>query len=441
MMSLPLRFPSPLRFSRLRGTAVTAALASLLVGCGGEKERGAAGVRAPAVSVVVAPVVQETVPIYSEFTARTDSPETVNIEARVPAFLEAQHFKEGTHVNKGQLLFTLDDREYRAKLQQANATLAKAEADLAAARDRTLVQVADANLDVAQAQLGKADQDVTRLKPLAEEQAVPQQDYDNALASQKASRADVEARKATLERARVNQKTSIAQAEASVESAKAVIAQAELDLSYCQISSPIEGLAGTRQVAPGNLVGKTQPTLLVTVSSLNPIRVLLSISETEYLNLMKKRRAGKVPVPLELTLADGSTFPYRGHVVTVDRAVDLKTGTLSLVAEFPNPDGLLRPGQFGRVRSAVETADNALLVAQKSVVEMQSAKIVYVVGPDKRVQLRTVTLGERVGENFIVTDGVKAGERVIVEGVAKVRPGAIVNPWDKPVSSERRGEK
>jgi membrane fusion protein (multidrug efflux system) len=437
-ISLAIPPPSCRRSSRLRGVAVTAALASLLAGCGGEKKEGSsAAVRAPAVSVLVAPVIQETVPIYSEFTARTDSPQTVNIEARVPAFLEAQHFKEGTQVKKGQLLFTLDDREYRAKVQQAKASLAKAEADLAAARDRPIVQVAEANLEVAQAQLGKADQDVNRLKPLAEQQAVPQQDYDNALASQKAARADVEARKATLETSRVNQKTSIGEAEAAVESAKAAIILAELDLGYCQISSPIGGLAGTRQVAPGNLVGKGGPTLLVTVSSLDPIRVLLSISEAEYLQLVKKRRAGK---PLELILADGSTFPHKGHIVTVDRAVDLKTGTLSLVAEFPNPDGLLRPGQFGRVRAAMETAENALLVPQKSVVEMQSAKIIYVVGPKNRVQLRTVMLGDRVGQNFIVTEGLKAGERIIVEGVAKVRPGEIVNPMDKPVSAERRGE-
>jgi membrane fusion protein (multidrug efflux system) len=181
------------------------------------------------------------------------------------------------------------------------------------------------------------------------------------------------------------------------------------------------------------------------VSTVNPIKAYVPISEREYLQAVEKPKQGQQPdvekTTFELILADGSTFPYRGHVVTIDRAVDLKTGTLSLVAEFPNPGGLLRPGQFGRVRAAVETAENALLVAQESVVEMQSAKIVYVVGPDKRVQLRTVTLGERVGENFIVTDGVKAGEMVIVEGVAKVRPGAIVNPGDKPASSERRGEK
>jgi len=313
--------------------------------------------------------------------------------------------------------------------------------DLTAARDRTIVQVAEANLQVAQAQLGKADTDVNRLKPLAEQQAVPQQDYDNATAAQKSARADVEARKAALETSKVNQKSSIGQAEAAVETAKASIIQAELDVSYCQITSPIDGLAGTRQVAPGNLVGKTQPTLLVTVSSVDPIRVLLSISEAEYLRLVKDQRAGKPQTPLELILADGKTFPHKGRIVIVDRAVDLKTGTLSLIAEFPNPDGLLRPGQFGRVRAAVETAENALMVPQKAVVEMQSAKIIYVVGPENKVQLRNVTLGERVGQNFIVTEGLKAGEKVITEGVAKVRPGTIVAPTDKPATAEEPAAK
>lgn len=410
----------------------------LLCGCGEKKPEAAAkGTSGPAVQVVAAAVRQETVPVYTEITARTDSPETVNIEARVAAFLKSQHFEEGRQVQKDQLLFTLDDREYVAKLQQAKASLAKAEADLASARDRATVQTAEANLEVAKAQLGKANQDVSRLKPLAEQQAVPQQDYDNALAMQKAASADVAARTAALETTKVNQKTSIGQAEAAVQTARAQIIQAELDVSYCHITSPITGLIGTRQVAPGNLVGKTGPTLLATVSVLNPIRVYLSISEAEYLRLVKRHKGATGAVPLELILADGSSFPYKGKLIIADRAVDLQTGTLSLVAEFPNPENLLRPGQFGRVRAAVETAENALLVPQKAVTEMQSAKVVYVVGPENKVQLRSVILGERVGQDYIVTEGVKAGEQIIVEGVQKVRPGAVVTPTAAPITAEK----
>jgi len=412
------------------------AFALLLCGCGDKKPEAAKSAAATAVPVVTAAVRQATVPIYSEITARTDSPETVNIEARVAAFLMSQHFEEGRLVQKGQLLFTLDDREYQAKLQQAKASLAKAEADLASARDRATVASAEANLEVAQAQLGKANQDVSRLKPLAEQQAVPQQDYDNALAMQKAAAADVASRVAAVETSKVNQKTSVGQALAAVESAKASIVQAELDLSYCHITSPITGLIGTRQVAPGNLVGKTGPTLLATVSVLNPIRVFLSISEAEYLRLVKLHKSATGSIPLGLILADGSEFVQKGKIIIADRAVDLATGTLSLVAEFPNPDNLLRPGQFGRVRAAVETAQNALLVPQKAVTEMQSAKIVYVVSPENKVQLRSVVLGQRVGQDYIVTEGLKPGEKIIVEGLMKVRPGSAVIPTDKPATAE-----
>ncbi len=430
---------SPL-FNHMRASVAVAACLAALAGCGGKKDaKASGGSPGPAVAVVVAPVRQQNVPVYGEFTARTDASDTVEVRARVRAYLEAQHFQEGTLVKKGQLLFTLDKREYQAQLMQAKASLAKAQADLAQAQERTYVDTAQANLEISQAQLNKTDQDVNRLKPLAEERAVPQQDYDNALAAQQAARADVEGKKAALNTAKVNQTASILVSTAAVESAKASVQQAELNLEYCSITSPIDGIAGTRQVAPGNLVGGADPTLLVTVSHVNPMRVFLSLSERDYLIAQRMRAAGRLSgraTSLELLLADGSTFPHKGRFIILDRAVDLKTGTLSLVSEFPNPDGLLRPGQFGRVRMAMTTAENALLVPQKAVTELQSAKIVYVVGPENKVQLRSVSLGERVGSDYIITEGVKAGERVIVEGILKVRPGAVVQPTDKPHTSE-----
>jgi membrane fusion protein (multidrug efflux system) len=414
----------------------------LLVACGGEKEadkKAAAAAAAPAVPVVVASVEQRTVPIYSELTARTDANDSVEIRARVRAYLATQNFQEGTVVQKGQLLFTLDKREYEAQMMQAKAQLAKAEADLAQARERTVVDTAAANLDIAQAYLSKADTDVARLKPLAEAQAVPQQDYDNALSAQKSARADVEGKKAALNTSKVSQTAQIQQALAAVEGGKAAVSQAELNLEYCTITSPITGIAGTRQVAPGNLVGQGDATLLVTVSNVSPMRVYISISEREYLmyqRLRSTKGAKPAAAELELILADGSVFPYKGHVIIADRAVDLKTGTLGLVAEFPNPNNLLRPGQFGRVRLAATVAENAILVPQKAVTEMQSAKTVFVVGSENKVQLRSVTLGERVGQDYIVTEGLKAGEKIIVEGISKVRPGSTVAPTDKPLSTE-----
>ena len=416
--------------------------ALMLASCGGGKANVAAAgpSEAPAVSVVVAAVVQKSVPLFTELTARTDATDTVEIRARVKAFLQRQSYTEGTIVKAGQILFTLDKREYEAQLLQAQAQLARAQADLAQAQEKSVVEVAQANLQIATAQLNKADQDVNRLKPLAQLKAVPQQDYDDALAAQQAARADVGGREAALSTAKVNQTAGILGAKASVEAANANIRQAQLNVEYCSVTAPITGIAGIRQVAPGNLVGQSEATLLTTVSNVNPMRVYISISEREYLMYQRMRSEGKMKAggaALQLILADGSVFPQTGRIIIADRAVDLKTGTLSLVAEFANPNAVLRPGQFGRVRLAATVAENALLVPQKAVTQLQSANVVYVVGDNNKVALRTVTLGERVGTDYIVTEGVKVGERVIIEGIQKARPGSTVNPSQRPVSSER----
>jgi membrane fusion protein (multidrug efflux system) len=373
---------------RSRAKAMTAlgvaALTLLLTACdrGKEGDKGQPTATAPPPpAVVVTDVVQKTVPIYSEFVAQTDARETVEIRARVQAFLEAQHFTEGTLVKKDQLLFTLDKREFQAKLLQARA-----------------------QLEIALAGLGKTETDERRLKPLAERKAVPQQDYDNAAANLLAAKANVQA-------------------------ARANVVAAELDLSYTTIRSPIAGLIGKRLVAPGNLVGKGDATLLDTVSSIDPIRVNATISEAEYLRFFATaKEQGRSSAPLELILADGSVHPYKGKLVIVDRAVDQKTGTLTFSAEFPNPDGRLRPGQFGRVRAAVETAKDAILIPKRAVQEIQGMQTALVVGADNMVALRTIQPGETVGDLLIVRDGLKPGERVIVDGIQKARPGSKVNP-------------
>jgi membrane fusion protein, multidrug efflux system len=414
--------------------------ALVLTGCGEKKEANVAAAAPPTTAVVVTPVVQKTVPVFTELTARIDATDSVDVRARVKAFLLKQSYEEGTMVKAGQVLFTLDPREYDAQLLQAKARLAKAKADLAEAQDKTVVDVAQASLQVALAQLNKTNTDVNRLRPLAEIKAVPQQDYDDALAAQQAAKADVQGKEASLSTARVNQKSAIEQAQAAVEAANAGIREAELNVEYCTITSPIDGIAGTRQVSPGNLVGQGEATLLTTISNVNPVRVFVSISESDYLMYQRMRAQGKLRDrggELQLILADGRTFPEKGRIIIADRAVDLKTGTLSMIAEFPNPQSVLRPGQFGRVRLAATVAENALLVPQKAVTEMQSAKVVYVVAEGNKVALRTVSIGQRVGEDYIVTDGVKSGDRVIVEGVQKVRPGDVVNPTERPLTGER----
>ncbi len=417
----------------------------LLTSCGEKQEVKADGAAAaPAKSVVVTPVVQKNVPIFTELTARVDATDSVDIRARVKSFLLSQSYEEGTMVKAGQVLFTLDKREYEAQLMQAKAQLAKAQADLTQAQDRTVVAVAEANLNIALAQLNKTDQDVNRLKPLAALRAVPQQDYDNALAAQQGAKADVEGKQAALNTSKVNQTATIQQAQAAVEAANATIRQDQLNVEYCTITTPIDGIAGTRLVAPGNLVGQGDATLLTTVSNVNPVRVYVSISESDYLMYQRMKDQGKLKNgggELELILADGSIFPEKGRIIIADRAVDLKTGTFGLVAEFPNPQAFLRPGQFARVRLAATVAENALLVPQKAVTEMQSSKVVYVVGSDNKVALRSVILGQRVGQDYIVTEGVKSGERIVVEGIQKVRPGDTVNPTDRPLTAEKAAEK
>ena len=439
-MSLSIESQSrPTRPLNIAVTVTVAVASILLIGCGSKDAGAVAAAASPAVSVVVAPVVQKTVPLFTELTARTDANDSVDIRARVKAFLKTQSYAEGTIVKAGQVLFTLDSREYEAQLMQAKAQMAKAQADLAQAQEKSTVETAQANLQIALANLNKTNTDVKRLKPLAEIQAVPQQDYDNALAAQQGATADVAGRQAALDTAKVNQKASIQQAQAAVEAANANILQASLNVEYCSVTSPITGIAGERKVAPGNLVGQGEATLLTTVSNVNPMRVYVSISERDYLMYQRMRAEGKNRAggaEMELILADGSVFPEKGKMIIADRAVDLKTGTLSIIAEFPNPKALLRPGQFGRVRLAASLAENALLVPQKAVTEIQSSKVVYIVGDDNKVALRTVTLGERVGQDYIVTDGVKAGERIIVEGLQKARPGATVNPTTQPATTE-----
>ena len=353
----------------LGAAAACVAAIVLLTGCGDKEGVNAKDApAAPPTSVVVSAVLQKNVPIFTELTARIDATDSVDIRARVKAFLLKQSYEEGKMVKAGQVLFTLDNREYVAQLMQGKAQLAKAQSDLTQAQDRTVVAVAEANLNIAMAQLNKTNQDVNRLKPLAALRAVPRQDYDDALAAQQGAKADVEGKQAALNTAKVNQTASIQQAQAAVAAANASIQQDELNVEYCSVTSPIDGIAGTRQVAAGNLVGQGEATLLTTVSNVNPVRVFVSISESDYLTYQRLKDQGKLKNgggELELILADGTTFTGKGRIIIADRAVDLKTGTFGLVAEFPNPQSLLRPGQFARVRLAATVAENALLVASR----------------------------------------------------------------------------
>jgi membrane fusion protein (multidrug efflux system) len=385
--------------------------------------------------VVVAEVIRRTVPVYAEYVAQTVANSTVDIPARVEATLEKVLFQEGGPVKKEQVLFELDPRTYQAAVQSSRAAVSKAEADLVYARQQVETQRARAQVVQADAQLVKATQDVDRLRPLVQEDAVPKQDLDSAVAAQRVAQASVDSARALLSNTQLSERTQVDIMQAAVESARAALIQAELNLSYCTIRSPIDGISGRKRYSVGNLVGKGDATVLVTVSSPDPIWADFSISELDSLRFRKrtialKQRPEQVAAELEfeLLLADNTRFPHKGRFKLVERGVDPRTGTITVRAEFPNPELLLRPGQFGRIRAVLEEKANAVLVPQRAVVELQSVKSVLVVGPENKVALKSVMTSDRYEQYFVVDEGLQGGERVIVEGQLKARPGMTVAP-------------
>jgi membrane fusion protein, multidrug efflux system len=366
-----------------------------LTACG-EKNGKSADSGGPPPPVVVAQVTPTTVPIFGEYVARTEARQTVEIRSRVDGFLEKVLFQEGSQVNAGQLLFVIDQRPFRAALQEARGSLAQV-----------------------QASLRKAQRDVERFTPLVAEDAAPQQDLDNA-------------------------KSAVEYNKASIDRAKAGIAKAELDLKFTEIRAPITGIIGKEEVTMGNLVRRDQ-TLLTTVSSWDPMRVVFSLSENDYLRLSGTHREGQIAfsasqgAPFELLMADNAFYPLRGRLSFVDRALNLTTGTLKVYVSFPNPERRLRPGMFGRVRVMLEERPNALLVPQRAVQRMQGVDSLLVVDKDNRVSIRIVTLGERYRDAFMVTEGLQPGERVVVEGLQNVMPGQKVMPTLESINQERKG--
>ncbi len=400
----------------------------------------------PPPKVVVKKIGVESVPIIRDFVARTEAVETIDIQARVEAILIGLDFEEGKPVKEGDVLYRLDRSTFEADVAIAQANLAQAKASQQLAKEQVSVRAAEASLAQAKAKLTKAQQDVSRLRPLAEKDAVPRQDLDTALASELVAEAEVTAQEALLKNSTIQERVGILVADAEAASAQARLDLAKLDLEYCTISSPIDGLIGRTNINVGNLVGRGESTVLATVSTMDPIYVTFAISEEEYLELDNRarekgagdeaREANRKENPLDLILANGALYPEKGVVVTTERAVAIETGTLQVVARFPNPESRLRPGQFGRVRIRLNQIPDAILCPQRAVMEQQSAKTVLVVEEGDKVALRTIQIQERYGNDYIVSAGLEAGDRVIIEGQMKARPGSTVNPTDKPASSE-----
>ena len=424
-----------------RGAGPLIGLVALVAaGCSGEEQASEVQARvAPPPMVVVAKVATADVPVMRDFVARTRAVDTVEVHARVEAVLASQDFEEGTVVTEGQVLYRLDPRTYTANVSVAKARLEQAKASLKLAEEQVSVRAAQAGLVRTQATLKKAQQDVARLQPLAEKDAVPRQDLDTALAAEEVAQAEVDAQQATLENARIQENVGLLLARASVEEGEAGLQLAELDLSYCTIESPITGMVGRTMVDAGNLVGRGQTTALTTISSVDPMYVTFAISEEEYLVLEARRReqVAKNAMPeFSLLLADDSVYEHTGSLAFGERTIDESTGTLEIVASFPNPDGRLRPGQFGRCRIQVNQLDGAVLIPQRAVMEQQGAKFAFVVGDDGLVAMRGLEIKTRYEDSFVVTKGLEAGETVIVEGLLKARPGQPVQVTDRPVSAE-----
>ncbi|HTX36013.1 MAG TPA: efflux RND transporter periplasmic adaptor subunit [Bryobacteraceae bacterium] len=358
----------------------------------------AAKPRPPDVGVVT--VISENVPVYGDWVATLDGYINANIQPQVSGYLIRQDYREGSLVHQGDVLFEIDPRPFQAALDQATGQLAQARGQLAQA----------------QAQLGLAEINVRRDTPLAAAHAVAQSQLDNEIQSRR-------------------QTTGLVQTDqAAIQASQAAVEAARLNLGFTKVRALVDGIAGIATTQIGNLVSPT--TLLTTVSQVDPIKVYFSISEQEYLLLAGRIHSGapadllrrNTALPLQLTLANGNVYPHRGRILFADRQVDPSTGTIRIVGAFDNPGNLLRPGQFGRIRATTVVHNGALLVPQRAVSELQGRYQVAVVGSDNRVSIHNVEPGDRIGQNWIITSGLQAGQRVVSQGTSKITAGQTVHP-------------
>ena len=383
---------------KLKGPASTKVLSfillalfsSAMLGCG--RTQAAAPPAPP--EVRVAPVIQQDVPVYSEWIATLDGYVNAQVRPQVSGYIVRQNYKEGSLVRKGDVLFEIDPRPFQAALDRAKGDLAQA-----------------------QAQLGRSTLDVKRDTPLAEARAVAQSQLDNEIQAKLG-------------------------AQASVESDKAAVEQAELNLEWTKVTSLVDGIAGIAQIQIGNLVGSNS--ILTSVSQLEPIKAYFPISEREYVLAQKNSNAisnknaiGFFGNSLELILTDGSIYARKGKILLADRQVDPNTGTIRIVAAFPNPGNILRPGQYGRVRVETGIKRGALLTPQSAVAQSQGSYQVAVVGGDHKVNMRAVKPGQTVGTMWVIDDGLKPGEQVVTEGLQRVKEGTLVSP--KPAQRSGQG--
>ncbi len=363
--------------------ALLCLLVAPVVATGCHKPKKTAAARPPVVEVVT--LTPTNVPVYKEWIGTLEGFVNAQIRAQVVGYLRAQDYTEGSEVKKGDLLFQIDPRPFDAALEQARSKLAQSEA-----------------------QESRTRWDVERYAPLAKQNAISQQEYNDAVQLNLAAQAQVKADQAAVDAARLN-------------------------LEFTRITSPIDGLAGVAQAQIGDLVGPNGP-ILTTVSTINPIRVYFTASEQSYIAYRREytntteRVAHEHELELQLILADGSVYPIPGKFYFASREVNPTTGTIQLAGLFPNPSYTLRPGQFARVRAKTQTRPDALVVPQRAVTQLQGTYDVDTVDDQNRVHIQNVKVGEQIGSNWVIEQGLRAGERVIVEGTQKVKEGTVVNP-------------
>jgi membrane fusion protein (multidrug efflux system) len=418
-----------IRHSRfvLPGPALLLAIGSFIVMCGCQSAaQSPRPGQAPPPIVVVKEVQASDVPVMSDYPAQTYARNTVEVRGRVDGYIDKWLFHPGQEVRSGDVLYVLDQRPYEAAVEQAKGNLTQTEADLEFARKQVALKSAEANLVAAQANLLKAQQDYDRLTPLVKDEAAAQQELDGAIAALHAGEATVRANLANVDQTKLSTETQISSTAGKVDAQLGVLRTATLNLEYATIRAPISGLIGDTLVPVGGLVTANAAQPLTTIVPLDPIWVRFKVTESQYLSF--KKNPTLLKSALTLILADNTEFPEKGRIENTLNQVDPKTGTLELQASFPNPQHVLLPGQFGKVRVETEMRRNAILVPQRAIQQLQSEQTVLTVGPGNVVELHPIVTAERVGENWIVQQGLKPGDRVIVEGQLKVRPGGRVTP-------------
>jgi RND family efflux transporter MFP subunit len=413
---------------RLRVLGWAPALLALSVplsnGCGEKKVQSSAP---PPPEVEVVEVVPQNVPITKEWVATLKGLVDSDIRAQVAGYLVKQTYVNGATVAKGDVLFEIDPRPFEAAAKQATANLEQARGSLEQAKAGLLE--AQANQQRAEAGLGKTEIDVTRYTPLVKVKAISQQELDSAVQANLAAKAQVEAEKAGVATA----SAIIDARKAFVVAAQAALEQAQLNLEFTHVTSPVSGIAGIANAQVGDLVGPQTPTPLTKVSTADPILAQFAAAEQEYLIAVRSSgasssnaRAALGRLSFDLILADGSVYPHKGRLQYIDREVDVRTGTITMQVAFPNPGNVLRPGGYGTVKAVVKIQKGALALPQRALTELQGRYMVAVVDDQNRITLRQVTPGEQVGSLWIIAQGLKPGERVVVEGTQKVREGMQV---------------